>query len=151
MCSLKWITWISHTLGAAVFLLDPWTKQSVKNQALLSKSFVKTSIKFLVPSINISIWFHSYLRTPSVYHRMDKSCFNSHCQKNFFSKSCSPVTNLPRNVFLFRSQHIGSCDPDENITNKILLRGLANVFACSRIEDCIAVFGKDYQFCDSIL
>jgi len=25
------------------------------------------------------------------------------------------------------------------------------VFACSRIEDCIAVFGNDYQICDSPL
>jgi len=34
---------------------------------------------------------------------------------------------------------------------KILLGELVNVFACSRIEDCIAVFGNDYQICDSIL
>ena len=33
----------------------------------------------------------------------------------------------------------------------MLLRVLANVFACSRIEDCLAVFGNDYQICDSIL
>jgi len=32
---------------------------------------------FLV-STNAS-WFHSYLRTPSGYHTMDKNCFNSHC------------------------------------------------------------------------
>ena len=32
-----------HTLGAAVFLLDPWTKQSVKYQALLNMNFGKTS------------------------------------------------------------------------------------------------------------
>jgi len=29
--------------------------------------------------------------------------------------------------------------------------GLANVFACSRIEDCIAVIGNDYQIFDSLL
>ena len=52
-------------------------------------------------------WFHSYLRTPSGYHRMDKNCLNSHCQKYFFSKSCSPVAKFPRNVFLFHSQKIG--------------------------------------------
>jgi len=34
---------------------------------------------------------------------------------------------------------------------KILLGGLANVFACSRIEDCVAMFGNDYQICDSLL
>jgi len=34
---------------------------------------------------------------------------------------------------------------------KILLGGLANVFACSRIEDCIAVFGNDCQICASLL
>jgi len=33
----------------------------------------------------------------------------------------------------------------------MLLGGLANVFAFSRIEDCIAVFGIDYQIRDSIL
>ena len=32
---------------------------------------------FLV-STNAS-WFHSYLRTPSGWHRMGKKCFNSHC------------------------------------------------------------------------
>jgi len=101
------VQWFKWFIGAAVFLLDPWTKQSVKNQALLSMRFGKTSIKFLVPSLNISSWFHSYLRTPSVHHRMNKSCFNSHCQKNFFSKSRSPDTRFPRNVFLFHSQNIG--------------------------------------------
>jgi len=25
------------------------------------------------------------------------------------------------------------------------------VFACSRIEDCIAVFGNEYQICDRLL
>jgi len=29
------------------------------------------------------------------------------------------------------------------------LGGLANVFACIRIEDCIAVFGNDYQICNT--
>ena len=33
----------------------------------------------------------------------------------------------------------------------MLLGGLANVFACSRIEDCIAVIGNDYEICDSLL
>ena len=33
----------------------------------------------------------------------------------------------------------------------MLLGGLANVFACSRIEDCIAVFGNDYQICHTSL
>ena len=33
----------------------------------------------------------------------------------------------------------------------MLLCVLANVFACSRIEDCLAMFGNDYQICDSIL
>jgi len=60
---------------------------------------------FLV-STNAS-WFHSYLRTPTGYHRKDKNCFNSHCQKNLFSKSCSPVTKFQRNVFPFHSQNIG--------------------------------------------
>ena len=80
-------SWISHTLGAAVFLLDRWTKQSVKNEALLSMSFGKCLLNFtFLVSTNAS-WFHSYLRTPSGYHMTDKSCFNSHCQKNFFSKN----------------------------------------------------------------
>ena len=90
-----------HTLGAAVFLLDPWTKQFVKNKHYS----VWTSEKRPV-STNAS-WFHSYLRTPSGYQRMDKNCFNSHCQKFFFSKSCFPVAKFPRNVFLFHSQNIG--------------------------------------------
>ena len=33
----------------------------------------------------------------------------------------------------------------------MLLCVLVYVFARSRIEDCIAVFGNDYQICDSIL
>jgi len=53
-----------------------------------------------------AIWFHSYLRTPSGYHRMDKNCCNSHCQKNSFCKSGS-VAKFPRNVFLFHSENIG--------------------------------------------
>ena len=57
-------------------------------------------------------WFHSFIRTPSGYHRMEKNCLNSHCQKYFFSKSCSPVAKFPRNVFLFHSENIGSCDPE---------------------------------------
>jgi len=34
---------------------------------------------------------------------------------------------------------------------KILLGGLAYVFSCSRIEDCITVIGSDYKICDSLL
>jgi len=34
---------------------------------------------------------------------------------------------------------------------EILLGGLANVFAFSRIEDCIAVFDNNYQICDTLL
>jgi len=33
----------------------------------------------------------------------------------------------------------------------MLFGELANVFAYCRIEDCIAVFGSDYQICDSLL
>ena len=32
-----------------------------------------------------------------------------------------------------------------------MLGGLANVFAYKRINDCIAVFGNNYQICDSLL
>jgi len=46
---------------------------------------------------------------------------------------------------------IGSCHPAENLTCKMLLCGLANVFACRWIEDCIAVIGSDYKICDSLL
>ena len=77
---------ITHTLGAAVLLFDPWTKQSVKKQTLTvwtSENCLLT-FTFLV-STNAS-WFHSYLRTPSSYHRLVKKYFNSHCQKKFFSK-----------------------------------------------------------------
>ena len=41
-----------HTLGAAVFLLDLWTKKCVKNQPLLIMSFGKTSNTFHVRSLN---------------------------------------------------------------------------------------------------
>jgi len=34
---------------------------------------------------------------------------------------------------------------------KLLLGGLSNAFACSRIEDSFAVFGNNYQICDSVL
>ena len=118
MGSLTQISCISHTLDAAVFLLDPWTKQSVKKQALLSMSFAKTCIKFLDPTLNKCQLVSLIFWTSSVYHRMDKSCFNSHSQKNFISKSCSPVTKFPRNVFLFHSQNIGSCDREWNITGE---------------------------------
>ena len=33
----------------------------------------------------------------------------------------------------------------------MLLGSLANVFALRRVEDCIAVFGNNYQICDSVL
>ena len=60
-------------------------------------------------------WFHSYLRTPSGFHRMEKIYFNSHCQRNFFSKSCSTVTNFQEifSYFILRilALVIGSCDP----------------------------------------
>ena len=68
-------------------------------------SLILLNFSFLV-STN-ACWFHSYLVKPSVYHRMDKSCFNSHRQKNFFSKWCSSVTKFQRNVFLFPSKNIG--------------------------------------------
>jgi len=100
-------------------------------------------------------WFHSHLRIPSGYHGMDKNCFNSHWQKIFFSKSCSSFPKFRRNVFLFHSQNIGISNwqlwSSKISQLKILMGGLANVFACSRIEDCIAVFGNDYQICDTLL
>jgi len=100
---------ITHTWCSSVFNRS-LNKAIRQKKSLFSMSFAKSSIKFLVPSLNNASWFHSYLRTPSGDQRMDKSCFNSHCQKNFFSKSCSPVTKFPRNVFLLHSQNIGSCD-----------------------------------------
>ena len=72
-----------------------------KHYSVLNSEKPLLNVTFLV-STNAS-WFHSYLRTPSGYHRMVKNCFNSHCQKNFFYKYCSPVTNFPRIVFLFHS------------------------------------------------
>ena len=84
---------------------------SILEQSNPSKNkhyYVWTSEKRPV-STNAS-WFHSYLRTPSGYHRMEKNCLNSNCQKYFFSKSCSPVAKFPRNVFLFHSQNIGICN-----------------------------------------
>ena len=52
-------------------------------------------------------WFHSFIRTPSGYHRMNKKLSQFSLPEIFFSKSCSPVAKFPRNVFLFHSQNIG--------------------------------------------
>jgi len=75
----------------------------------------KKSIKFLVPGLNNASWFHSYLRTTSGYHRMDKSCFNSHCQKNFFPNPVLLLQNFQQWLFYFilriLALVIGSCDP----------------------------------------
>ena len=67
------------TLGAALFLLDPWTKQSVKEKHDSAWAWAKCLINFtFLVSTNAS-WFNSFLRTASGYDRMDKNCFNSHC------------------------------------------------------------------------
>ena len=102
---------ITHTWCSSVFARS-LNKAIRQKPSITQYELRKTSIKFLVASLNNPSCFHSYLRTPIVYHRMDKSCFNSHCQKNFFSKSCSPVTKFPRIVILFHFQNIGSCDPE---------------------------------------
>jgi len=93
-----------------------WSILEQSNPSRNKHYLVWASEKRLV-STNAS-WYHSYWWTPSGSHRNVKNCFNSHCQKNFFSKSCSPVTKFPRNVFLFHSQNIGSCDPVSNLTAK---------------------------------
>jgi len=97
---------IKHAWWSSVFA------RSLKKANRLKPSITqyelrKTSIKFHVPSLNKCQKDSLILRTFSGCHRLDKSCFNSHCQKKFFSKSCSPVTKFPRNVFLFQSQNIG--------------------------------------------
>ena len=68
---------------------------------------VWTSEKRLV-STNAS-WFHSYLRTPSGYHRMEKLFQFSLLEKYIF-QILYPVTKFPENIFLFHSQNIGICN-----------------------------------------
>jgi len=102
---------ITHTWCSSV-LARSLNKAIRQKQTLFSMSIGKRLLNFtFLVSTNAS-WFHSYLGISSVYHRMHKSCFNSHRQKKFFCKSCSPVIKFPRNVFLFQSQNNGSCDPE---------------------------------------
>jgi len=60
-------------------------------------------------------WFHSFIRTPSGYHRMEKNCFNSHCQKYFFPNPVLLLQNFQEmfSYFILRilALVIGSCDP----------------------------------------
>jgi len=81
---------------------------------------------FLV-STNTS-WFHSYLRTPSGYHRMDKNCLNSHCQKKFVFKILFSYFN-PRILALV----IGSCDPIWNLKAKSIV---------GWFEQCVCVWQR---------
>ena len=112
---------ITHTWCSSVFARS-LNKANRQKPSITQYELRKTSIKFHVPSLNKCQRDSLILRTFSGCHRLDKSCFNSHCQKNFFSKSCSPVTKFPRNVFFFSLRIlalvIGSCDPAENLTGK---------------------------------
>ena len=60
-------------------------------------------------------WFHSFIRTPSGYHRMEKNCLNSHCQKYFFPNPVLLLQNFQEmfSYFILRilAFVIGSCDP----------------------------------------
>ena len=78
-CSLKSSFMISLTLGAACFLPDPWTKQSLKEKHYSAWASAKCPLNFMFLVSTNASWFLSPLRTPSGYHRMDKICFNSHC------------------------------------------------------------------------
>jgi len=94
-------------------ILEQSNPSKTKYYSVWASKKRQSNFTFLV-STNV-IWFHSYLRTPSGYHRKDKIYFNAHCRKNFFSKSCSPVAKFPRNVsyFILRilALVIGSCGP----------------------------------------
>ena len=58
-------------------ILEQSNPSKSKHYSVWSSEKCLWNFTFLV-STNAS-WFHSYLRTPSGYHRMDKDCFNSHC------------------------------------------------------------------------
>ena len=114
---------ITHTLGAAVFLLDLEQSNLSKTKYYSVWASKKTLSNFTFLVSTNAIRFHSYLRTPSGYHRKDK----------IFSTPIARKIPFANHVLLQNFQEmfsflilrilalvIGSCDPVYDLTVKII-------------------------------